>query len=1513
MGKTLSKSLCLMAAAALVVPSMSAQKAKKASAAATQPSRVTEMVQKDTKAAVPFWNLPVRSSKSSSSQIKSAATNLLKAPRTYNPLRTDNLVTLRGNVCFSEQVDGANVHLGMYEFTSTGVFTELARAPQVQFSAYGQILLDDTYYLVKVVSFLGMNIPYIYTYDATTWTEISNEQVDVAMVASALSQDPATGNVYGVFYNADGSGFEFGQADLANKTRTTITALPGNVNALAFDNSGQGYVIDYDGNLQKIDKATGAMTLVGATGYVPKYLTGGCVDQKTNKMYWTLCPEDETGNLMEVDLTTGAATLLHQFVYCDEIAGIWVPFIANDNAPAAPENVAVNFANGSMSGTVSFKAPTTLFDGTPATGNVSWKVLANGEQVANGTCAYGANVSENLTMTAAGMYTFMVVLTNDGGDSPKVKVEQFVGMDSPKAPANVTLTRENDSFVITWDPVTETVNGGYMDVAQVRYKLVRFPDEMTVAEDLNATTFTDNVPVPDTYTTYYYTVQAFCGENESGISESNKLALGEIGIPYYQDFAEESSMEQFTVIDANEDGKTWTWYDGKARVKWNSQMAMDDWLILPKLKFESGKVYPFQMKATASTSYDESVQVCLGNAPTAAAMTTVVTELLNFKGEQIVVGYITVPSTGDYYVGIHGCSDADKFNLDVDDISVEAGFAGTTPNQVTDINIQPAAYGELKATVSFTTPTVTFANAALTSLTKIEVARDDEIIKTFDNPAVGAALSFEDVVPADGDYTYKFIPYNADGAGRAATATAYIGVQLPAAPENATIVETTPGTVKVTWTPVTEDINGNPLNASQVTYVLVDAQNTATVYAEDITGSEWTIDEIVPENEQDLVAVGVFAKTAKGTGQGIATDLIPVGTPYTIPMIESFPDGTLSYVFGMRRLNGSNITWQICKDDTFTDLTSADEDNGYLDCAARAIDESSLFFSGKVDLTAAVNPAFSFRTYNIVGENGNPDDNIIEIVAREVGAEEWTVVKSGDVNTLCNGIQSEWSGPIICNMNAFVGKTIQWGIRVTVKSYAHTMFDELKLAELLDHNLTAGKLYAPVKVNPNTEFGINFDVTNNGSLAASDYTVVLTDGDGNELETLNGVELESGETTTYNFTRSFSPCDEAGARTYGAKIVWAADEAPTDNVATPIEVLLVLSSMPAPRDLTATNNGQGYARLDWAAPEIPQGGAETVTESFEEFDSFALEGQKGWTFVDMDGSPVGGFQGVDVPNITPGQTTAGFFVFDSTPEQFNQSFDAQDGDKYLAALFRYDDGQSDDWAISPVLSGNEQTITFWARSYSTSYPEKIEVYYTDGESVDPNDYTVVDGSTVNAVPGTWTEYTVDLPAGAKHFAIRSFATGSFMLMLDNVTMEIDPTATNDAPRLANYTCTGYNIYRDGVKINDAPVTATTYDDTTAAGGEHRYNVTALYSNGKEGPVSNTATFTVGVEGIGADALAINVENNMIVVANAAGLNVTINAANGAVIYKGIGDARVEVAAGVYVVKAGKEVAKVIVK
>ena len=54
------------------------------------------------------------------------------------------------------------------------------------------------------------------------------------------------------------------------------------------------------------------------------------------------------------------------------------------------------------------------------------------------------------------------------------------------------------------------------------------------------------------------------------------------------------------------------------------------------------------------------------------------------------------------------------------------------------------------------------------------------------------------------------------------------------------------------------------------------------------------------------------------------------------------------------------------------------------------------------------------------------------------------------------------------------------------------------------------------------------------------------------------------------------------------------------------------------------------------------------------------------------------------------------------------------------------------------------------------------------------------------------------------------------------------------------TLIGYNIYRDGVKVNDTPVTDTKFTDKV--GGAHLYNVTAVYDKG-EARFSNTAEVT----------------------------------------------------------------------
>ena len=171
-------------------------------------------------------------------------------------------------------------------------------------------------------------------------------------------------------------------------------------------------------------------------------------------------------------------------------------------------------------------------------------------------------------------------------------------------------------------------------------------------------------------------------------------------------------------------------------------------------------------------------------------------------------------------------------------------------------------------------------------------------------------------------------------------------------------------------------------------------------------------------------------------------------------------------------------------------------------------------------------------------------------------------------------------------------------------------------------------------------------------------------------------------------------------------------------------------------------------------------------------------------------SDVGGFQGLDLPGIS-GKIS--FFVFDGS--DFSATFGANSGSKFLAALYRQDMGTTDDWAISPELSGDAQTITFFARSYDAQYPEKIEMLYSTG-SLNPDDFIPV--KTVAKVPGDYTEdgsavkfteMSFDVPAGAKYFAIRSCATDSFMLELDDFSYV--PAGTSEL------TLTGYEVYQIG--------------------------------------------------------------------------------------------------------------------
>lgn len=1492
-----------LAALALTVPALSAQTAAKRSARTYTAETTTQA--RDARSA--FQDVQVRTGATASSRQLSRPVTSIMAPASTR--LTDQIrhatggITLTGNVIYSDKPEGsdANAHLGMYNFDASGDFEELLRG---NLHCYAAVAVDGVYHNYYAVStILGATFG-VKTYNMDTWEELSSKSLTNAKTPRALCTDGT--NVYGCFYNGqsgDAAGYEFGKLDLTTSEHTVICALPQNWNACAWGNDGMIYAIDMLGDLYKVVPATGAMTKVGATGRVPKYITGGAIDKKTGRMFWTLCPEDENGYLCEVNLSTGAATQLCQFQYGDEIAGIYVPFIADDKAPAAVTDLAANFANGSLTGNVSFKCPTTLFDGTVATGALTYKILANGEQVATGSTSYGATVNADVTVSRADNYVLTVIVSNDKGDSPKTKTSLFIGKDTPK-PTTVTIAYANGKFNVSWTPVTETVNGGYMDLSKVTYTVTRYPDATVVGNNVTGTSLEDPVATPASYTNYYYTVVVNCDGISSSPAESNKVGLGEIVPPYENKFETADAADLYTIIDVNEDGKTWTWFKSEKamRAQYNASQAMDDWMITPGIKLEAGKTYrvAFDARNNSASSYPEILEVKMGNAPEVAAMTkTVFPEMtLNGKVWTTYEEYITPTETGAYCFGFHGKSAKNMFYLYVTNITVSAPMDGGAPAEATELTATADANGALKAVVAGKAPAKTLNGNDLASLTKIEIQRDGELVKTLTDIQPGAAFSFEDAaVPSNGDHTWTIVCSNDKGAGKSANVSAFVGFDVPEAPTNVQMTETADGKVHLTWTAPTTDVNGKPLGSMPITYKVVNASKTSEVYADNLTAT--SLDYEVCTEGQEFFQAGIFAVTDAGTSQGVAGPFKAIGFPYTMPYTESMPDGTISSILGLQTNAGNGASWSLQKDGGLG-INSADNDNGYIAGKFSALDAAATLFTGKIDLTSASKPVFAFYTYNIVTTKDGAtiyDTNELDVVVREANTDDWTSLKHGTVNELCNGDTAVWR-QVRVDLSAYKGKKVQVGVKGTCKYFAYVMFDKLQVFENLNHNLGVNGINAPETVKPNEEFAIGVEVENRGANNAEGYKVEFyRDGSQTPFKTVDGIAIAPGAIATYSAPATLGFADADASATYKAVIKYDADEYQADNTSAEVTVTRKYSTKPAPVNLQAAQTGSDV-KLTWEAPaqQSPRYASGNL-DDLESYTSWATENPGDWTMVDVDGKGMGGFQNLNIPN-HPTQQPATFFVFEQGGN-FNQSFAAHSGNKFFGSLFNYDDSQVDDWCISPQLSGSAQTISFWAKSYSKDYLEVMEVLTS---TTDKETASFTSKLKVDKVPAEWTEYTIEVPAGTKYFAVRNNGAGKFLLMLDDFTFESTPDVV-----------VGYNVYRDNVKLNSELVPATQCNYTDAGvSGQHEYRVTAVYASGEESAPSNGATN--GVKGIEA-GVGIAAGQGFIAITGAEGRQVAITGINGIMYFNAVpeGDVRVELPAGVYIVRVADGTIRVIVK
>ena len=336
-----------------------------------------------------------------------------------------------------------------------------------------------------------------------------------------------------------------------------------------------------------------------------------------------------------------------------------------------------------------------------------------------------------------------------------------------------------------------------------------------------------------------------------------------------------------------------------------------------------------------------------------------------------------------------------------------------------------------------------------------------------------------------------------------------------------------------------------------------------------------------------------------------------------------------------------------------------------------------------------------------------------------------------------------------------------------------------------------------------------------------------------------------------------------------------------------------------------------------------------VTEDFEgEVVAFGDNEFDEWTFIDKDGHTVGGLYinntELEIPNHRGMQDPGSFFIWDWDDPRIPASaalFTAHSGSKMLVSEYTIsvdpESGsiyteKSDDWAISPLLSGNKQTITFQARPFEVHSQEILEVYYSTEDSTNPDNFTQlgeaiklkVNGNMLSN-EGDWEEISFEVPEGAKRFAIRVVSKSGFVCCIDDVEFE---SAGGKRHELL-----GYDVYKNGVMLSDDAVMEGNFTDKKVAEDNHTYHVVANYMAGRS-ELSNPATVNVSsVFELSAEGVSVDVDRNVIVIEAPDNYKVNVVATDGCIIYTGEGSAKVEVVSGVYVVKVGKLVVKVLVK
>lgn len=741
--------------------------------------------------------------------------------------------------------------------------------------------------------------------------------------------------------------------------------------------------------------------------------------------------------------------------------------------------------------------------------------------------------------------------------------------------------------------------------------------------------------------------------------------------------------------------------------------------------------------------------------------------------------------------------------------------------------------------------------------------------------------------------------------------------KVPATVDNLeTLVTDAGSTVTLTWDAPTTDVSGGELDTSALTYAVyrsADGKNF-TMLASDIkdatTYTDTTVKALLDEIglQQENIYYAVAAVNTEGSGEAIARPAV-VGTPYGLPFKESFAGGYVSNnPWTVSSLVGT-MGWVCLANDSEAGMYPQDSDDGFIKFYSPFYENEtdSRILSPLISLKGTKDPSVTLFMFHWA-DSDIPDDGKNTKLTVEVTTDSKTFTQVGEP-LMSTAATAGWQEHRISLADYKDCDQLRIVLRGSMDNYwMYYYVDNVRVEDTPARDLSAMSLSGPSTLNTDKESVYTLDYSNRGTETMSGYTVSLYMND-RKVASVEGEDIAPGETkSAYLY---YTPtAHDAGLAGKLYAMIEADDEYADNNTSyNTIGVSVKGTWYPKAENLHADADGDKVT-LSWSAPEIPT--EPVVTEDgVEDYQPFIINNIGDWTVYDMDGLAAG--SPYDFPYFDNKNTEQAFQVWN--PYELSKELTADDawllprtGKQCFIcwyAMVSYDGvaQANDDWLISPELCGNT-TFSFYMRRLRTSTDEKFQILSSSTDT-DPSSFTLVEEGIATE---DWTRYDIPVGADTRYIAVRYLGCDQYGLMIDDISY---------TSALYDLKVAGYNVFRDGVKMNDEPLTSPEFTDYDVESGKtYSYSVSVVYNRGESDDTDEIQVeCTTGIDAADAADSKVYASDGRIVVDNAGQTTVAVYGVDGALVAtsKTSGRCEIKVARGVYLVKVGGKTTKIFVR